>query len=219
MTVDGSGRIVTQSRDVSDFNYISFSGDGRLTVIQGSSESLLVRTDDNLLEYIETEVRGSTLYIDISRGYSLNPTGSIEYFIFVEELNGIEVSGSAKIDSVSLSTDSHFKIEVSGSADMEIGDLSAQNLDVEVSGSADISIAGVVDSQRIDVSGSCSNMSPDLESRITQVYVSGSCESLLWVTETLVVDISGYGYCRYFGYPSTNVEITGGGDVVALGSR
>ena len=46
--------------------------------MQGSEESLLIRTDDNLMECIETEVRGSTLYIDIRRGYNLNPTGAIE---------------------------------------------------------------------------------------------------------------------------------------------
>jgi hypothetical protein len=218
-TVDGSGRMVTQSRDVSDFNSISFSGGGKLVIMQGSEESLLIRTDDNLMEYIETDVRGSTLYIDIRRGYNLNPTGVIEYYIYVNELNSIEVSGSASIDSLSLYTESDFNVSISGSADIEIANLAAQNLDVDVSGSADIQLSGVVDTQRIYVSGSCSNNSPDLQSRIAIVDISGSSESTLWVTERLILDISGWGYFRYFGNPSTSVEISGDGDVVSMGSK
>ena len=42
----------------------------------------MIRTDENLMQYIETEVQGGTLYIDISRGYNLNPTGAIEYYIY-----------------------------------------------------------------------------------------------------------------------------------------
>jgi len=219
IAVDGSGNMAVQSRDVSDFNSLSFSGGGKLIITQGREESLLIRTDDNLMQYIETEVRGSTLYIDISKGYNLNPTGAIEYYIYVKELNSIVVSGSAKITALSLYTDSFFNMSISGSADVEMTYLVAQSLDVEVSGTADINVAGVVTTQRIEVSGSCNNNSSDLESRTAHVEISGSCESILWVTESLDIDISGYGYFRYFGNPSTSVDISGGGDVVSLGSK
>ena len=61
--VRGSGDVIVEERDVSDFEEILVTGAGRVIVTQGGSESLSIETDDNLMQYIETEVRGNTLEI------------------------------------------------------------------------------------------------------------------------------------------------------------
>jgi hypothetical protein len=219
MIIDGSGDITTEARYVSYFNSLSFSGEGKLIITQGNDESLAVRTDDNLLKYIETEVRGGTLYIDTARGYTINPTGTIEYFIQVRELNFLSVPGAAEIIAHSLFTDSYFNIDISGSADIEIYDLWAQSLYLVVSGVADVALSGTVNTQRMNISGSCTNMSPSLRSQFASVEISGSSEATLWVTDHLDLDISGYGYIRYYGTPILTSDISGVGDVIPLGQR
>ena len=48
--LDGSGDVISESREVSDFNRVVFGGVGELQLTQGDQESLTVTADDNLLE-------------------------------------------------------------------------------------------------------------------------------------------------------------------------
>ena len=56
ITVHGSGNIVTDSRDVRNFNRVSFGGTSELLLTQSGEESLTVAADDNLI--------GETFVID-----------------------------------------------------------------------------------------------------------------------------------------------------------
>ena len=60
-TIQGSGDVITESRDVSGFDSVSLSGIGRVIITQGDDESLTIETDDNLMKYITSEVRDGTL--------------------------------------------------------------------------------------------------------------------------------------------------------------
>src|SRR5512134_3419247 len=50
----GSGNVITQTREVGDFDKVSFSSFGELTIQQGESESLSIEAEDNVLAEIET---------------------------------------------------------------------------------------------------------------------------------------------------------------------
>ena len=73
--VRGSGDIVKESRDVDGFDRIVVTGAGTVIITQGGSESLTIETDDNLMEYIETEVSGNTLEIGFTRDTAFSPGG------------------------------------------------------------------------------------------------------------------------------------------------
>jgi len=62
----GSGKITTQSRDVSGFDQVSLGGSGELTITQGDKDSLTIEAEDNVMRRIETEVKGDTLFISQS---------------------------------------------------------------------------------------------------------------------------------------------------------
>ena len=61
--VRGSCDLETEERDVSGFDEIYFSGMGNLVIEQGDEESLIIEADDNIIDLIETEVRGGELHI------------------------------------------------------------------------------------------------------------------------------------------------------------
>ncbi|OGO16907.1 MAG: hypothetical protein A2Z14_01960 [Chloroflexi bacterium RBG_16_48_8] len=55
-TIQGSRNIITEARDVGGFNRIELEGMGKVILTQGEEESLTIEADDNLMEYITTEV-------------------------------------------------------------------------------------------------------------------------------------------------------------------
>src|SRR3990170_5909134 len=68
--VRGSGNVVTEERDVSDFHKIHLSGIGNLIITQGEEESLTIEADDNIMPLISADVSGERLTISFKRGYN-----------------------------------------------------------------------------------------------------------------------------------------------------
>lgn len=224
--IRGSGNVIVEERDVSDFDKIAISGVGRIILTQGDEESLSIETDDNLLEYIKTEVKGDTLEIDftddivLSRGGRnvLDPSAGFIFRISVIDLEAVLVSGAANIQAEKLKTDK-FEINFSGAGDVTIDDLNANHLEVLVSGAGDVELAGKVPYQEIRLSGVGRYQAFDLESQDGSVIISGAGGANLWVSDSLTVTISGAGDVEYYGNPSVDPEISGLGRIQSLGEK
>ncbi len=150
----GSGRLISQSRAVSGFSRVQISGGGDAEIIQDGSEALTIQTDDNVMQYITSEVRGKTLYLGMEfNGLQTVIPTRLHFTIHVKNLNGIATSGSWDVTSASVQTDS-LGIDISGSGKVNIASLTASQVSTTVSGSGEVSLAGTVSSQTIIVSGS-----------------------------------------------------------------
>jgi hypothetical protein len=62
MGVRGSGNVVEETREVSGVSGVELATLGTLHVEIGESESLRIEAEDNLLEYIETDVRNEPFH-------------------------------------------------------------------------------------------------------------------------------------------------------------
>ena len=213
----GSGKVVTETRDVSDFERISLSGSGELTIIQGNEESLTVEAEDNVMSTIKTEVKGDTLYISQSSAWwrPLVPTKPVKFDLTMKEITGINISGSGTVDAASIEADV-FNLDVSGSAEINIDSLTAETLEVDLSGSGEFNLSGQVPTQKVDISGSGKYRAGELESEAVTLEVSGSGNATVWATETLDVEISGSGKVEYYGNPHVSRDISGSGSITAL---
>jgi hypothetical protein len=219
-TIEGSGNITTETREASGFERVGLSNMGVVVLTQGETEGLTVRADDNLMEYVVTEVRDGTLWIGLTRKASvgsLRPTEPIVFDVSVRELSGLSVSGSGLIEIGRLVTD-FLSIAVSGSGDIDIGDLTAGEVNAAISGSGRVSVAGEARVQTVSVSGSGRYSAQDLVTQDGDVSVSGSGLVALNATERLDVGISGSGTVRYSGDPRVTEDISGSGRLVHVGS-
>jgi hypothetical protein len=191
-SVSGSGRVVSETRNVSGFSSVSLEGSGRVVIEQGGAESLTVTADDNLLNHIETEVRGSTLVLGEKRGVRLSPTGDIVFKVTLRKLDTLDVSGSGVAEAKGLQ-----------SAKMKIG----------ISGSGEVSAEGAADDLDIDISGSGRFRGDSLKSKRTRVDISGSGGAVVATSETLNAHVSGSGSIEYVGDPQIHQDISGSGSI------
>jgi len=218
--IEGSGNITTEAREASGFERVGLSNMGVVVLTQGETEGLTVRADDNLMEYIVTEVRDGALQIGLTPKASLGllrPTEPIVFDVSVRELSGLSVSGSGSFEVGRLVTD-FLAIAVSGSGDIGIGDLTADEVSVAISGSGQVSVVGEAPVQTVSVSGSGRYRAQGLVTQDSDVGVSGSGLVALNVTERLDVRISGSGTVRYSGEPRVTEEISGSGRLERAGS-
>ena len=219
--VVGSGKVVTEDRQVSNFNQVAVSGIGDLVITQGQDETLKIEAEDNLIPLIKTEISNGKLTIsfeDRGRPVSIHNTKPIKYFLGVKDLQGITVSGSGNVSADALST-GDLKLTLSGSGNFNLASLQAKKLAVVMSGSGDFDLAGKADSQDVNISGSGTYRAGDLETSNTVLSISGSGKTQVWATENLDLRVSGSGDVEYYGQPKMTQNISGSGKIRSLGTR
>ncbi|MCP4541983.1 MAG: DUF2807 domain-containing protein [Chloroflexi bacterium] len=215
--VRGSGNVVEETRDVNGFTGVALAGSGELTIEVGETESLRIEAEDNLMEYLETEVRGGVLEIGVEDNVDLRPRRPIQFYLTVKELDTIVLSGSGDVIAPDLEAE-RFTTTISGSGRVRMDKLDADTLDVTLSGSGDMDIAdGQVTGQNINVSGSGRYTARNLESERAKVLLVGSGKATVRVSDHLRAIITGSGDVDYLGSPTVELSVTGSGDVDRIG--
>src|SRR5688572_11086224 len=98
--VKGSGNVRNEKRDVTDFRAIEVGGIFEVEVVAQKEFSVEVEADDNLLQFIKTEVRGGTL--EISTDKKISPNGRIRVRVSAPDIETLQVSGVSKLSLADL---------------------------------------------------------------------------------------------------------------------
>ena len=214
----GSGDLVTEQRQVSNFDRVELSGMGEVVITQDGSESLSIETDDNIMKYVEAVVEGGTLKLGFKDRVNFISPSRLVFYVSVDDLNGVAVSGSGDIESDMLKTD-HLDVAVSGSGDVQVAELSTGEVNADISGSGEVYLSGDATTQDLTISGSGKYQAGDLCSGSVTVSISGSGKATVCAIETLESDISGSGSVNYYGQPSINSSGSGSGALNSLGEK
>jgi len=235
-TVSGSGNVVEESRVVSGVTGVELATLGNLTIELGEKESFRIEAEDNLMEYIETDVLAGTFRIKTKDRVRINNTQPVNYYLTVKSLDLIKISSSGDIYAPDLESD-EFSINISSSGDLEMGDLDAETLTVKISSSGDVTMSlltadsldvnissggtldiagGKVKTQNIVISSSGDYTAQDMESDEADVRLSSSGSATIWVRDTLKANLSSSGNLRYRGDASVNANTSSSGDVIQI---
>lgn len=215
-TIEGSGTLKTETRDVSGIERVSLQDFGDLVIIQGDSEGLSIEADDNLLPYLQTEMNGRELVLKVKDGYELTTDATIRYTLKVKNLNRVSVAGAGNVSAEKLNV-GDLALKVDGSGNIEIADLQAANLRSEANGTGNFDMKGKVASQTLTITGAGNYACGDLESKESSVTINGAGNVTMWVVEKLDITINGFGNVNYYGSPRVSQNIAGGGGVKDLG--
>lgn len=236
-TVRGTGSVVEETREVNGISGVELATLGHLFIEVGDTESLHIEAQGNLIEYLETVVRGGTLRIETQDGVNLRSNQPVNYYLTVTELDSIEISSSGDIDAPDLEA-GRFSITISSSGNLEMGDLEADSLTVRISSSGDVRMGvlnantlnvditssgnldiagGEVGSQDINISSSGNYRAQDLESAEADVRLSSSGSATIWVQEHLKADLNSSGDLRYRGRPQVDSTTDSSGEVIQTG--
>lgn len=208
--VRGDGHIVTDTRQVGDFNKLECSGSYHIVLTQGGSPSLRVDADENLMPYIVTETQGGSLKLKTKDHVTIKPSRPVMIYLSVNALKEISVSGACNLKTTNKLETNGLKVTVSGSADMMM-QMNCQTLAVSVSGSGKFSLSGSSQSGSYQISGSANVDASALVTDDTHVQVSGMGKLHVDAEKKLTVSISGMGNVTYKGSPEISQSVSGMG--------
>jgi hypothetical protein len=217
--VVGSGKMATETRNVSGYDQVVLTGSGDATITVGDGEGITIEAEDNILPLIETSVQSGRLVIGLKPNTSISTTRGLHYKIDAKTLSGVDVTGSGNVSVNAVKTDG-FHSNISGSGSVRVSSLQAKTLKATITGSGKMEIsAGKVDSQEITISGSGDYTAGSLESATAQATTTGSGTATLWAKDSLNARTSGSGNVRYYGQPNVAKSETGSGRVTGLGNK
>ena len=176
--VQGSGNTKSEKREVSGFTKVEGGGAIILEIVAQKDFSVEVEADDNLLQYIKTEISGDTLKVFTKD--RISPRNKLVVKISMPEFTALDVSGASGATVSNVKTDS-LKLEASGASKIKI-DGEANSLESEATGAS-----------KIDAEG--------LKVENADVEANGASNTTVSATNELKANASGASTIYYTGEP------------------
>ncbi len=207
--VRGNGNVKTETRNVDDFSAIKLTCSADLYITQGA-RSVMVETDENIIELIKTDVDNGTLYIGV-KGRGFRSVEKLKVYVSVPSLEKLISSGSGDIYFDGVYKVNDLYININGSGDLE-AELKATNLEVKINGSGDSELSGIMGTFKATIAGSGDIDAEDL--RLEECYIknSGSGDiSLKGKTNILTVSQNGSGDLDGYHFTAVDATVTNSG--------
>jgi hypothetical protein len=209
--VRGNGDLHSEEFYLPQFTGVKLDGIGEVIIRRGDDQRVIVETDRNLLDYIDTDVHNGLWTIDFER--CVRRVTRLTVYITLPEVDRVIVSGSGSIVGEDLFFGDELEATLSGSGSIEF-EFEGNKVDASIPGSGYIDLFGTTDFMDVYVSGSGDVRAFDMISQECDVFISGSGDVRVYVEEFLKVRISGSGDVLYKGHPDLDIDITGSGAVI-----
>jgi len=192
--VVGSGDLVTEEKDFSDFTIVEVGSGFGVEIMQSSSYNINITADDNLLDYIEVFKTGETLTIRLKGSYSYQNV-ILRAEVTMPDLYELKFSGGT-----------HGTVE---------GFTSSHEFILSLSGGSTISLEGAANNLRISASEGSHLYLSDFSVHDATVKLSGGSGATINLDGGLNANLSGGSKLRYIGDPTMGDINTSDGSTVS----
>jgi hypothetical protein len=215
----GSGNVINEAFDLSDFTGIKVENGFQVEVTESDSFSVVAIVDDNVLEHIDVKKSGDTLILRPKWNRSFRSV-TLSAKVTMPDIDKVELSGGAKVEINGFDSSNDLPIKLSGGSHLNgstsAGDVnlslsggshvtlsgSVNNLMANLSGGSHVTLSGSADSIDIKGSGGSHFNLQDYSVSDADINLSGGSHADVNVNGTLNVDISGSSEVTYIGEPT-----------------
>ncbi len=196
---NGNGKVVTEERQVSgDFTEVRGSAGLDVYLTQGDENKIVVEADENLLQYIETNIEGAMLHLTTSE--NLGRSRAKKVYVTFKELNNIEASSGAEVVGNSVIKNQKLSLKSSSGAELKV-EIFAQDVVASTSSGAELEITGKAASLQADASSGSELDAKELMVINCNAEASSGAEVTVNVKEKLETNVSSGGDINYYGNP------------------
>ena len=208
-TIKGEGQVQVEQRQVNDFNKIELSIPAHITVVTADSFNCIITAQPNIIEAIDTKVKGETL--NISSDYSLSDA-SIEMVISLPATEGLSINGSGSIETLNIIKVESLELNINGSGEMFVH-AETDKMRAEINGSGKCFIKGSSNFLKGEINGSGDLRGFDLNAIKSDLEINGSGNAEVTVSSDLDAAVHGSGNVIYKGSPHIKSDIVGSGAI------
>lgn len=205
--VAGSGVVAEERRTVGAWRTLAVA-DGIHTEVARGAPGVVLTTDDNLLEQVETVLEGTVLHVRVKAWYVSTELG-ISARVSGEVLEGVAASGGSTVTGAATPAAST-RVDASGRSKVTLTALDTPELHLDASGASTVTLSGRTASLRANASGASLVRARELTASTADVSGSGASSLELNVASTLTGSLSGASHLTWVGGAASNVSTSGG---------
>jgi hypothetical protein len=202
-SVTGNGKVVTEEREVYGFDALKVENGIDVFITSGEEERLSVEADENLHEYIMTEVRNGEL--KIFSNVNIRMAKSKKIHLTYKSLQSIRISSAGDVYGMNTLQTDHLRVNLSSAGNLKL-DVDAEEIFVDISSSGNVSLSGSTGYLKADLSSAGDLHAFDLEARNGDIHVSSAGNARVYLTESGNFNASSAGDIIYMGNP-LNVRV------------
>jgi hypothetical protein len=210
--VEGDGNVVKESRAVEGFTALQAGSAFEVFLLQGEEESLTIEADQNLMQYIVTEVKNGQLRLYSTE--NIRKAEKLNVYISFRSLEAISVSGAVDLQGVPGMHFGELLLEGSGASRMLL-DMEASSLRANVSGASTLELSGQAGKAVFEISGASRLNAGDLLVSDCRLEASGASHAGIHVADKLLAEVSGASSVKYRGSPAVAKDVSGAGSLKA----
>ena len=213
--ITGEGPVEERVLQVASFTGIEAGGSMQVLIEKGTEQRITVRAQSNLIDLLNTEVKGNTWRIRPTTCFRSDSEFTV-HIITPSLINDVEAHGSADIVAQNVFGSGNTELSTSGSSTITVAGINEKELDLDISGSGAITIKGTCSKLEASLSGSGDLHAQELTANEADVKVSGSGQATLVAISKLNAKVSGSGAVRYGGKPNVSSSVSGSGSVTPM---
>ena len=197
-TVTGNRNVVTKERQAGEFTGIRVSTGIDVYLSQGNKQRITVEADENLHEYIITEVRNDVL--NIYTDAIIRSAERKRVYVTMRDVNSISTSSAGDVIGETPVRAKSLRLSASSAGNIRL-EVIADRIRTDISSSGDITLSGEVDLIEATLSSAGDLRAFNLTAREADVSVSSAGDADVTVTERLKARASSAGNVNYRGNP------------------
>ena len=213
--IKGNGNLTTTTRTASDYEGIKCAGSFDYVLVAGTEGTIKIEGEENLLQYIVTEVKNGSLIVKTEDRVNLQCSNNktIKITIPFKDIDNVSLAGSGDLWNDDKITATNMSVSLAGSGDLKLN-IEASSTKASIAGSGDLTLKGSTNNLDANVSGSGDFHGFELLSITTDVSVAGSGDADVVSKESLKARVAGSGDIRYKGNPKTeDSKVAGSGSI------
>lgn len=197
-TVHGNHNVVTKERKVNSFTAVRVSTGIDVYLKQGNNESLSVEADENLQEYILTEVRNGELHVYTDA--NIRDAERKRVYVTMRDIRSLRTTSAGDIIGQTPVKCDKLILSASSAGDIKL-DVTANEIEVDINSSGDVTLTGTADILNADLSSAGDLNAYDLRVREADISASSAGNADINVSEKITARASSAGDVNYKGDP------------------
>lgn len=196
-TITGNGNVVEESRDISGFTGVHVSSGIDVLLSEGDEFKVVVEADENLLEVIETELKGDMLVVGTDH-VNIRNAKSKKVHVTLPSLESLKISSAGDCDGQTTFHCDDLRLEVSSAGDL-LMEVEADRIDLDISSSGDVRLSGKANTFDVSLSSAGDLDAFDLVAEKVDVNVSSAGDARVHATKEISMSASSAGDIYYKG--------------------
>lgn len=212
--IKGNGNVVTEKRKINSFDEVSVGGSFTVLLVEGKVGTLTIEGEENVIPYLETEVKGGDLRIGFKDNVSIRTTKKLVITVPFNSLSGISLGGSGEINVTKEIDNNTVDFSIGGSGNI-VARVNSDNVKASIGGSGNVKLSGKANNLKCSIAGSGNVKAFDLKTNNLKASIAGSGDVSAYVTSKIKASMVGSGNIYYKGNPNDiDTSSAGSGSVV-----